>query len=203
MKIDINTPQDQLLKYQKSCGTAFGWLLGIGIVTFPVGIVPIGFALYFHSRKKKAAALIAQQQFAPKITPVAGFGIAERYAAERQAALASWDKFLEENVVVREIHTKVAGVTFRNEDGSSRQKILADICPGEAVAFEHFTYQGAPAYSVSCCGRQIGNLPADLARDLYELPDDYTFVGEVHQITGGYDGLAYGCNLLLTLYRHK
>lgn len=121
MKIDINTPQDQLLKYQKSCGTAFGWLLGIGIVTFPVGIVPIGFALYFHSQKKKAAALIAQQQYAPKITPVAGFSIAERYAAERQAALASWDKFLEENAVVREIHTKVAGVTFRNEDGSSRQ----------------------------------------------------------------------------------
>ena len=65
MKIDINTPQDQLLKYQKSCGTAFGWLLGIGIVTFPVGIVPIGFALYFHSQKKKAAALIAQARRMP------------------------------------------------------------------------------------------------------------------------------------------
>jgi len=206
MKIEYTTPRDQLEKYQQKCGTRFWVFLILGVFTIPFGIVLIVAAFYFRGQKKKASEMIRHQEAAAAAvqrTTYSGRDFAAEYRAKRQAELDAWDKFLEENVVVREIHTKVAGVTFRNEDGSSRQKILADICPGEAVVFEHFTYQGAPAYSVSCCGRQIGNLPADLARDLYELPDDYTFVGEVHQITGGYDGLAYGCNLLLTLYRHK
>lgn len=205
MKIEYTTPRDQLEKYQQKCSTRFWAFLILGVFTIPFGIALIVLAFHYRSQKSKAAEVIRQQDAAAATIKATTYGgnFAERYAAKRQADLAAWNKFLEENVVIREIHTKVAGVTFRNGDGSSRQKILADICPGEAVVFEHFTYQGAPAYSVSYCGRQIGNLPADLARDLYELSDDYTFVGEVDEITGGYDGMAYGCNLLLTLYRHK
>ena len=127
----------------------------------------------------------------------------EARQARIAAAEAEWQQFLDENQLIRIIHTKVAGVTFRNSDGSSRQENLSYCISGGNVEFEHFTYQGAPAYSVSCGGLQIGNLPADLARDLYELDDSYTFVGEIDEVTGGEDGLKYGCNLRIELYRQK
>lgn len=200
MKIDANTPPDQLQKYRKSCGVAHIFWLVLGILTFPIGIPLILFGLHYKKEKRKADDLI--QQYIHPNTETTHENHFERFMEQRQKSLDEWNRFLEENVVVREIHTKVAGVTFRNEDGTSRQKILADICPGEAVSFEYYEYQGAPAYSVNWCGQQIGNLPADLARDLHDLPDTYTFVGEANEITGG-DGLKYGCNLLITLYKQK
>ena len=208
MKIDTTTPRDQLLIAQKKSGRGFGWCLGLGVFltagTPVVGIPLLGCAVYFFMRKKKIAALIKRQD-EDAATRAAAQQQAELEARQARlaAAEAEWQHFLDQNKLVRTIHTKVAGVTFRNSDGSSRQENLSYCIGGGPIEFEHFTYKGAPAYAVFCGGLQIGNLPADLARDLYELDDSYTFFGEIDEVTGGDDGLKYGCNLQIELYREK
>lgn len=208
MKIEYTTPRDQLLIAQKKSGRGFGWCLGLGVFFMAgnpfVGVPLLGGAVYFFIRKKKIAAMVKRQD-AGAATMAAAQQQAELEArqARATAAEAEWQRFLDQNKLVRTIHTKVAGVTFRNSDGSSRQENLSYCISGGPVEFEHFTYQGAPAYAVFCGGLQIGNLPADLARDLYELDDSYTFVGDIDEVTGGDDGLKYGCNLRIELYKQK
>lgn len=192
----------------KKCKRGFWWCLGLGIFFTPnspfIGVPLLGGAIYFFVKKKKVVKEIAAVE-ASAATEAAAQQQAEIEARQARiaAADAEWQRFLDENELVRTIYTKVAGVTYRNSDGSSRQENLSYCISGGNVEFEHFTYQGAPAYSVSCGGLQIGNLPADLARDLYELDDSYTFVGEIDEVTGGDDGLKYGCNLRIELYRQK
>lgn len=208
MKISIDTPQKQLLVAKKKSGTAFWWFLGFGIGFLPgapyLGVPLLGIAIYLFIRKKRINRLIKQQN-ANAATAAAVQKQAEQEARQSRmaAAEAEWQRFLDQNELVRTIHTKVVGVTFRNKDGSSRQENLSYCVSGGTIEFEHFTYQGAPAYAVYCGGLQIGNLPADLARDLYELPDTYTFIGDIDEVTGGDDGLNYGCNLSIELYRQK
>ena len=208
MKINIDTPQERLLAARKKSLTAFWWFFGFGIFFLPnvpfIGVVLLGFAIHFLVRKSRISRMIKRQE-ANAATAAAVQKQSEQEArqARMAAAEAEWQHFLDENELVRTIHTKVVGVTFRNKDGSSRQELLSYCIGGETVEFEYFTYQGAPAYAVYCGGDQIGNLSADLARTLYELPDTYTFVGEISEVTGGDDGLNYGCNLSIDLYRQK
>ena len=64
---------------------------------------------------------------------------------------------------VKEI--KVAGVTFENKDGSSRQELLKEFDQEEAVAvalLEH-EHKGKPAFHVLVDGKIIGNIPKDKA----------------------------------------
>lgn len=64
---------------------------------------------------------------------------------------------------VKEI--KVAGVTFNNKDGSSRQELLREFDREEAVAvslLEH-EHKGKPAFHVLVNGKIIGNIPKDKA----------------------------------------
>lgn len=64
---------------------------------------------------------------------------------------------------VKEI--KVAGVTFANKDGSSRQELLKKFDQEEEVAvslLEH-EYKGKPAFHVLVDGQVIGNIPKDKA----------------------------------------
>ena len=192
----------------KKCKRGFWWCLGLGIFFTPnspfIGVPLLIAAGYFFVKKKKVTKEIATAEANAATEAVAKQQAeAEARQARIAAADAEWQRFLDQNELVRTIYTKVAGVTFRNSDGSSRQEHLSYCIGGESVVFEHFTYQGAPAYSVHCGGLQIGNLPADLARDLYELDDSYTFVGEIDEVTGGDDGLKYGCNLRIELYRQK
>ncbi len=192
----------------KKCKTAFWWCLIGGLFFLPnvahLGIPLLAGAIFFFVKKKKVVKEIAAAEASAAAEAAAKQQAeAEARQARIAAAEAEWQRFLDENELVRTIHTKVAGVTYRNSDGSSRQEHLSYCFGGESVEFEHFTYQGAPAYSVHCGGLQIGNLPADLARDLYELGDNYTFVGEIDEVTGGDDDLKYGCNLRIELYRQK
>lgn len=72
----------------------------------------------------------------------------------------------------------------------------------QPVILRPYSYQGSPAFAVYCLGDQIGNLSASLAEELDALDDSYTITGCVTEITGG-DGLKYGCNLRLDIYREK
>lgn len=70
--------------------------------------------------------------------------------------------------------TNVAGVTFKNPDGSSRQQILADLMEsgGDAeVTLEEFYYKGTQAVRVLVDGRCIGNIPKHRVQDVREVLD--------------------------------
>lgn len=105
--------------------------------------------------------------------------------------------------VIDERRTKVVGVTFRNDDGSNRQSILANCHAGDEILLRYFEFRGAPAYAVHTQYGQIGNLSAELSAELDLYGDDIYVVGRILNITGGYQGLSFGCNIALTFYGPK
>lgn len=106
--------------------------------------------------------------------------------------------------VVEEIRTKVKGVTFRNDDGTDRQTILRNCHSGDQLRFGFYRYRGAPAYTVVSDWGQIGNLSAELAEELAEMisrrKNKCLILGEILNISGGYQGESFGCNISLTIY---
>lgn len=65
---------------------------------------------------------------------------------------------------------KVAGVTYKNDDGTSRQKILADIKKRKPpfdhhldVSIEEFQYDGKPAYYVKVNGHTVGTVESSMS----------------------------------------
>lgn len=95
------------------------------------------------------------------------------------------------------IRTKVVGVTFKNDDGTDRQKILKRVSPGDTLELKPYTYNGAPAIMVVHALGCIGNLKATLAADLCK--EQYIpHTAKVLDITGGTNGKSYGCNIEIT-----
>ncbi len=99
---------------------------------------------------------------------------------------------------------KVAGVIYRNEDGSDRQTILRHLkfldppyIPAgtkEAVlAFENYTYEGEPAIHITVNGYTIGNVPR---ANIQEVTDALKRPGmsAAYTIYGG-NGHNYGCEV--------
>ena len=103
----------------------------------------------------------------------------------RKARQAEWQR------THGRIVTRLAGVTFDNPDGSSRQKYLKvayeDDCAGD-LQLDTYTYNGEDAIRVLYEGRELGNIPcqavpevlavfnriedAELNIDIFE-PDDW------------------------------
>lgn len=110
--------------------------------------------------------------------------------------------FCEEHPLIDDFLTKVKGVTFRNDDGTSRQEILSCCLRGESVYFRQFIYNGKPAYAVISDHGQIGNLSADLAESFdSRYGRDAYISGTISDITGGEDGMYYGCMLHIRVYK--
>lgn len=63
--------------------------------------------------------------------------------------------------------TKVVGVTKKNDDGRSRQKIIARLKPGQILALipEPDNPYDSKAIAVLCDGKQIGYLSKDRAKE--------------------------------------
>lgn len=111
-------------------------------------------------------------------------------------------EFLESHELVKDFHTKVVGVTYNNDDGSSRQKILSMCRDGESVVLRSFKYQGAPAIAVLTDHGQIGFLSASLVADIDAMfGKDIIFCATISSMTGGENGLYYGCNLHVLIYK--
>jgi hypothetical protein len=111
----------------------------------------------------------------------------------------------------KSIHTKVAGVTAKNDDGSSRQKYISAFCkcgtsftlirqPAnrfDANAIAVFvTVKTLVVFSAQA---QIGFLSADVAKTLAPLMDaGAVFKCKVTEITGGVaDKPSLGVNILI------
>ena len=112
--------------------------------------------------------------------------------------------------VVSEFHTKIAGVTFDNEDGESRQRIIKRRCSvGDMLAAEaqddnqHDPFAVA-VHVVSTWGgfTQIGYLNRERAPDVHEhLSSGGDVSVKITDITGGTRAKeALGINVLVTLY---
>ena len=87
---------------------------------------------------------------------------------------------------------KVVGVTFKNEDGSSRQNILKDIYNKKPpfdkrldIEIAEFEYEGAPAYHVNVNGKTIGNVSKDMCYFITENKSRLLGVSDFH-VSEGY-----------------
>lgn len=104
-----------------------------------------------------------------------------------------------------EIRTKIVGVTFDNDDGSSRQKIISKHChTGQTLKIIHSPMKGYPNAVKVCLnnGKQLGHLSNDLAKDIVDYSKQgYYIFSKVLSVTGGEEGKkTRGCNIIIYLY---
>ena len=102
---------------------------------------------------------------------------------------------------------KVAGVTFNNDDGVSRQLILRKLHFHDSpfneyadVEIKQYEYKGQPAYGVYVNNMQIGNIPADLIPFIQDNIERIESISYIDVYGGGQkDGkpISYGCKITL------
>jgi DNA-directed RNA polymerase subunit RPC12/RpoP len=107
---------------------------------------------------------------------------------------------------VRHFYTKVAGVTYKNDDGSDRQEILATCSPLETLHVEHDDNNPHDPNTIRVCtedGRQIGHLFRDVASDVWwRMQHHFTYAAISANITGGTeDHPQLGMNIVLLVAR--
>lgn len=144
-----------------------------GNVTGGVGCLVIAAVMVIFARKKKATG---QQATAP---------------AREIVRTNTGSRILET------IRTKVVGVTYNNDDGENRQDILSRMSGDEDITVEKYTYNGEPAAYIKWGDKIIGNLSADLARDLAAKYPKARYTAEILEISGGRGVHTFGCNIEL------
>lgn len=106
----------------------------------------------------------------------------------------------------RTIHSKLSGVTKKNEDGEKIQLILADLydgCELELVREPDNQYD-ANAIKVYAHDEHIGYINAQLAKDLARKMDNgINIEASIDEITGGEDGHNYGCNIIIKIQKDE
>lgn len=82
--------------------------------------------------------------------------------------------------LVKSFDTEIVG-TFANCDldpdaDTDREEIIASFKPDSYIYLQYWEYEGKPAYYVCYQGLDAGNIPATLAKTLYEKYSDCEFV---------------------------
>lgn len=129
------------------------------LVALFVFVIPIAFLAV---DKKKTPPKASPQ----KAEPVKSQWQLEREERERQAA--EWK--LKHGRIV----TALAGVTFDNDDGTSRQRLLKDYLATQAggeVTLQECDYKGSPAVRVLLDGECVGNIPRGNVREVLDVLD--------------------------------
>lgn len=66
------------------------------------------------------------------------------------------------------LYFRAAGVTFKNDDGSSRQRYISELYEGQRLFLVPYEYEGSPAYHITdCYDHCIGNIPSAYVNDIY------------------------------------
>lgn len=99
-------------------------------------------------------------------------------------------------------HTKVVGVSKRNDNGGSRQQLLSMCTVGDTVRLvpqPDNPYDPKAVAVIHPAVGQLGYLGSDTARDLWKwLQSNRPIVGSISALTGGTrDKTTRGCNLLI------
>jgi len=105
---------------------------------------------------------------------------------------------------LRSFYTKVAGVSHRNEDGTSRQEIIRRCQPSETLLLHHDEQNPHDPNAVRVCrhnGDQVGFLNAELAEEVvHGSRRGYRYAAFLKNITGGTgDVTTLGVNLLVVV----
>lgn len=130
-----------------------------GNITGGIGCLAIAAVCAFFGKRNGAAPQEQRQQ--PKPAAASGGRIAET------------------------IRTKIVGVTFENEDGENRQDILSKMTGDEDITVEKYTYNGEPAAYIKWGNKVLGNLSAELAKDLAMKYPKARYTAEILEISGG------------------
>ena len=101
--------------------------------------------------------------------------------------------------IAETIRTKLVGVTYDNEDGENRQDILSSMTGSEEIEVEKYIFNGEPAAYVKCGNTVLGNLAAELAKDLEGKYPDARYTAEILDISGGGGVHTFGCNIELNI----
>ncbi len=134
-----------------------------GNITGGIGCIVIAAVCFLLARKPEKEA--AGQQAEPRATGT--------------PAAASGSRIAET------IRTKIVGVTFDNEDGENRQDILRTMTGDEGITVEKYTYNGEPAACIKWGNKVLGNLSAELAKDLARKYPQARYAAEILEISGG------------------
>lgn len=153
------------------------WQIVLLVIFYPVGLVYL--VVWLCKRNK--------QPTAPSAAP---------------AGAANID--VNKLVVERDFHTKVVGVTFNNDDGTSRQAIIESCKPGEDIILKPVPTKEYPdAIGVfNKKGQQLGHLGAELASEIKTKWGHNPMSITIAALTGGGDR-AYGCNLHIIIYQKQ
>ena len=151
------------------------WQIVLLVIFYPVGLVCL--IIWLCNRNKQSTAVPS--------------------AAPTNSAPIEKNKL----VVERDFHTKVVGVTFNNDDGTSRQAIIERCKPGEDIIFKPVPTKEYPdAIGVfNKRGEQLGHLGAELASEIKTKWGNNPMSVTIAALTGGGDK-AYGCNLHIIIY---
>ena len=106
---------------------------------------------------------------------------------------------------MREIRTKVRGISHRNGDGTRRQKIVRQCRCGQQLRLirEPDNRYDQNAIAVYVGHSQLGYVSRDLASDLAPIIDDGgSAAAEVLQVTGGGWFRHYGLNIVIEVKGH-
>lgn len=113
-------------------------------------------------------------------------------------------------LIIENYKLQLVGVTYRNDDGMNRQDLLASLSTkikaGEnpELKAEGYLYtpkvgDPEPAIKITYNDVIIGHIAADVVKDIesnYKTPQ---YKAEILEITGGKDGLSYGCDVMLSI----
>lgn len=67
--------------------------------------------------------------------------------------------------LLKSMTTRVVGVSFDNDDGTSRQDIISGLSVGEALLLNYHEYENEPAYAVTdALGNCIGHVSKNWLR---------------------------------------
>jgi len=88
------------------------------------------------------------------------------------------------------LYSKVVGVSFKNDDGTSRQdNIKKYLSVGDELYMKGYNYKGKPAIALLAregkMHTQVGNLSAGLVEDMMDIPEDTKILIVVRDLTGG------------------
>lgn len=102
-----------------------------------------------------------------------------------------------------EFYSKVAGVTFENEDGVNRQELLSELSSGVKLELrlERENLYDKNAIEIYSSLGKIGYIKGELAPYISALLNQEARVDVVvSEITGGGPDLFYGCNIKISIY---
>ena len=134
--------------------------------------LPFGLAALLLKRRNDAA----QKEFEAAVQRQIDAELQEK-ARQREEADAEAKRKAAWEAAHGVITTRLAGVTFDNEDGSSRQRALqgalADECTGD-VELELYDWKGQDAVRVLYDGVCVGNIPRDRVAEVAAVMDRIT-----------------------------